>query len=81
MLVSTDSGAVASVRDVLLEKLEAANYPVRDIKVLYRPADIAEVVAALVSQSIEPDELDAVVAGLAGQPGVRHATWNIRALE
>jgi putative Mg2+ transporter-C (MgtC) family protein len=81
VLVSTDSGAVASVRDVLLEKLEAANYPVRDTKVIYRPRDIAEIVTTLVSQSIEPDELDAVVAAMAGQPGVRHATWNIRALE
>ena len=81
VLVSVDAGAVASVREVLLEKLEAANYPVRDTKVVYRPGDIAEIVATLVSQSIEPDELDAVVAGLAGQPGVRHATWNIRALE
>src|ERR1700686_4577890 len=64
VLVSTDSGAVASVRDVLLEKLEAANYPVRDTKVIYRPRDIAEIVTTLVSQSIEPDELDAVVAAM-----------------
>ncbi len=77
----SDSGAVASLREILLEKLEAANYPVRDTKVIYRPGDIAEIAATLVSQSIEPDELDAVVAGLAGQPGVRHATWNIRTLE
>jgi putative Mg2+ transporter-C (MgtC) family protein len=81
VVVSTDTHAVASVREVLLEKLEAANYPVRGIKLMDRPGDIAEIVASLVSQSIEPDELDAVVAGMAGQPGVRHATWNIRALE
>src|SRR5216684_2684494 len=81
VLVSTDSAAVASVREVLLEKLEAASYPVRDTKVVHRPGDIAEIVATLVSQSIEPDELDAVVASLAAQPGVRHATWNNRALE
>jgi hypothetical protein len=81
VLVSADSAAAASVREDLLEKLEAANYPVRDTKVVHRPGDIAEIVATLVSQSIEPDELDAVVAGLAGRPGVRHATWNIRTLE
>ena len=34
----------------------------------------------LVSLSIEPNELDADAAGLAGTPGVRHATWNTRAL-
>jgi putative Mg2+ transporter-C (MgtC) family protein len=49
--------------------------------VVHRPGDVAEIVATLVSESIEPDELDAVVAGLAEQPGVRHATWNIRTLE
>jgi putative Mg2+ transporter-C (MgtC) family protein len=81
VVVSTESAAVASVREVLLEKLEAANYPVRDTKVVHRPGDIAEIAATLVSQSIEPDELDAVVTGLAEQPGVRHATWNIRTLE
>ena len=81
VLITTDSGAVASVRELLREKLEAANYPVRDTNVIYRAGDTAEVVARLVSQSIEPDELNAVVASLAGQPDVRHATWNIRTLE
>ena len=81
MVVTTDAASVAAVRELLLEKLEAANYPVRDIDVTYRTSDTAEIVATLVSQSIEPEELDAVVASLAGQPGVRHATWQTRALE
>jgi putative Mg2+ transporter-C (MgtC) family protein len=81
VLVTTDSSSVASVREVLLEKLEAANYPVRDTNVFYRSDDNAEIVVKLVSQSIEPDELDAVVASLADMPRVRHATWQIRALE
>jgi putative Mg2+ transporter-C (MgtC) family protein len=80
VLVTTDSNFVASVREILLEKLQAANYPVRDTKVLYRSGDEAEIVVTLVSQSIEPEELDAVVANLANMPCVRHATWNIRAL-
>jgi putative Mg2+ transporter-C (MgtC) family protein len=79
--VTSDTGSVAAVREFLLEKLEAANYPVKDIDAVYRPGDIAEIVATLVSQSIEPDELDAVVASVARQLGVRHATWNVRALE
>ena len=69
------------MREALLEKLAAANYPVRDTDVVYRAEEEAEIVATLVSLSIEPDELDAVVASLAGLPGVRHATWNVRALE
>jgi putative Mg2+ transporter-C (MgtC) family protein len=81
VLVTTDTGSVASVRELLLEKLEAANYPVRDIDVVYRASDTAEIVATLVSQAIEPEELDAVVASLASQPGVRHATWSVRALQ
>jgi putative Mg2+ transporter-C (MgtC) family protein len=79
--VTTDTGSVAAVRELLLEKLEAANYPVKDINAVYQPGDVAEIVATLVSQSIEPDELDAVVASVARQPGVRHATWNVRALD
>jgi putative Mg2+ transporter-C (MgtC) family protein len=81
VLVTADASSVASVREFLLEKLEAANYPVRDTNVTYQSGDSAEIVATLVSLSIEPGELDTVVAGVAGQPGVRHASWNIRALE
>ena len=81
VMVTTDSGSVTSVREILLEKLATANYPVRDTDVVYRSAADAEIVATLVSLSIEPDELDAVVASLEGLPGVRHATWNVRALE
>jgi putative Mg2+ transporter-C (MgtC) family protein len=81
VLVTTDAVSVAAIRELLLEELETANYPVRDIDVAYRAGDTVEIVATLVSQSIDPEELDAVVAGLAGQPGVRHATWSARALE
>jgi putative Mg2+ transporter-C (MgtC) family protein len=81
VLVTTDAVSVAAIRELLLEKLAAANYPVRDIDVAYRAGDTAEIVATLVSQSIVPQELDAVVEGLANQPGVRHATWSVRALE
>jgi putative Mg2+ transporter-C (MgtC) family protein len=81
VLVVAEAGSVARIRELLLEKLEAANYPVRDSEVVDRSGDIAEIVATLVSQSIKPEELDAVVAALAGEPGVRHVTWNIRVLE
>lgn len=81
VVVTADTSFVALVRELLLEKLEAAHYPVRDINLTYHSGDTAEVAATLVSQSIEPEELDAVVASLKGQPGVRHATWQIRALE
>jgi putative Mg2+ transporter-C (MgtC) family protein len=54
---------------------------VRDTKVLHRSADGAEIISTLVSQSIEPAELDAVVTSVAKMSGVRHAAWNILALE
>jgi putative Mg2+ transporter-C (MgtC) family protein len=81
VVVTTDADAVALIREALLEKLEAANYPVRDTEVVYSSGDKAEIVATLVSLSIEPEELDAVVAGLSGLPGVQHATWHIHAIE
>jgi putative Mg2+ transporter-C (MgtC) family protein len=80
LLVTADSAAVATVREALLEKLEAANYPVRDNSVIYRSGETADITATLVSLSIEPNELDAVAASLAGMRGVRHATWQTRAL-
>src|ERR1700739_4270859 len=76
VLVTADINSVAPGRGSLLEKLAAANYPWPDPVVGYRAEEEAEIVATLVSLSIEPDELDAVVASLAGLPGVRHATWN-----
>lgn len=39
VLVTTDPDSVASVREFLLETLAAANYPVRDTKVIYRSDD------------------------------------------
>jgi len=42
VLATTNSSSVATVREFLLKKLEAANYPVRNTKVVYRSDDIAE---------------------------------------
>ena len=39
--------------------------------------DLLEIVATLVSTAIDPNELNAVVAELQRQPGVRHATWEV----
>jgi putative Mg2+ transporter-C (MgtC) family protein len=69
-----DLAAVADLRDALVERLEAAHYPVGDVEVVER-ADGAEIVARLTSTAVTSSELDAVVAALARIPGVRHATW------
>jgi putative Mg2+ transporter-C (MgtC) family protein len=69
-----DAQALAGLRDQVVERLEAAQYPVAEIEIFER-GDLQEIVATLVSTAIQPRELDLVVADLQRQPGVRHATW------
>lgn len=72
--LTVDSEAVADLRDLLVERLEAAHYPVGDVEVLDR-AEWSEIVARLTSTAVNAGELDDVVAALERVPGVRHATW------
>ncbi|KWV54049.1 methyltransferase [Bradyrhizobium macuxiense] len=73
--VAVTTEALPAMRDRLVEKLEAASYPVADVAVVEIGDDIPEIVATLVSTAIDPTELNAVLADLERQPGVRHATW------
>ena len=79
--VTTSSMRAAEVRDIMNERLEAASYPLRETKVVYRSNDNVEVSAVLVPLAVKADDLDAVVADLAKLPGVSHATWSVSALE
>jgi len=66
--VTADAPAMADVRDLLVEKLEAANYPVGDVEVVDRANGAAEIVARLTRTAVDPKELDVVVAhGAAGR--------------
>src|SRR5271168_4034467 len=69
--------ALPNMRDLLVERLEKANYPVADVEVVEHGDDLLEVVATLVATAIHPPDLDPVVADLERQPGVRHATWEV----
>jgi len=69
--------ALPDMRDRLVERLEKAKYPVADVDVVEHGDDLLEIVATLVSTAIHPAELEAVVADLQRQPGVRHATWKV----
>jgi putative Mg2+ transporter-C (MgtC) family protein len=69
--------ALPDMRDRLVEKLEAAKYPVADIDVVEIGDDILEVVAKLVATAVDPNELNAVATNLQHLPGVRHATWEV----
>jgi putative Mg2+ transporter-C (MgtC) family protein len=69
--------ALPDMRDHLVERLEKAKYPVADVDVVEHGDDLLEIVATLVATAIHPAELEAVVADLERQPGVRHATWEV----
>jgi putative Mg2+ transporter-C (MgtC) family protein len=75
--LSVTSEALAMMRDQLVERLEAAQYPVADVDVVEHGDDLLEIVATLVSTAIDPKELDNVATDLQRQPGVRHATWEV----
>ena len=69
--------ALPDMRDRLVERLESASYPVAAVDIVEHGEDLLEIVATLVSTAIDPAELEAVVADLERQPGVRHATWEV----
>jgi putative Mg2+ transporter-C (MgtC) family protein len=69
--------ALAGLREYLVERLEAANYPVANIDVVDLGDDQQEITAMLVSTAIDPRELDVVVADLQRRSGVSHATWEV----
>lgn len=76
-VVTVDADAAASLRDVIVEQLEAASYPVGNVELISRGEDTIEILATLVSTSVEAAELDAVAVDLARRPGVQHATWDV----
>jgi len=79
--LTTAAEAVPKVRELLEEKLDAAKYPISEIEEIERSDDTIELVAVLMSTSVNSKELDAVTNALATQPGVRHATWSVRTVE
>ena len=59
----------APARDLLVERLEAANYLVGSIEVVERGEDAVDVIATLIATAVEATDLDAVTAdlGLSGR--------------
>ncbi|GGF60335.1 methyltransferase [Azorhizobium oxalatiphilum] len=64
------------MRDLLEERLEAAQYPVAELEVEERGEEQVEIIATLTSTEADGAELDAVVQRLQAHPGVAHATWS-----
>ena len=73
--VATRPDKVGEVRDLISEALEKANYPIRRIETEVRSVDSSEIVATLVSTSVDAAELDAVAAALERSPLVSYASW------
>jgi putative Mg2+ transporter-C (MgtC) family protein len=72
-----DHEAVSDARDLLFAKLEAANYPIREIETLSEGDDQIELAATLVPTSADPGELDAVIVSLKQSDAIRSATWTV----
>ncbi|MGO8738101.1 MgtC/SapB family protein [Rhodoblastus sp.] len=81
VLVMTEAEHVGQVRDRVVEVLEEADYPVRDVEVVERSDEVSEVIATLVSTAVEPAELDAAAEKIAQSPHVSHASWSSNAEE
>ena len=74
--LTTEPAQVGPVRDLLVERLEAAGYPVSIVKVEERGETAREVVATLTATTVDAKELDGLVDALQTEPDVRHATWS-----
>lgn len=68
-------------RELLREQLEAANYPLQDIKIIEREQGGVELVATLLGTAADPQELDEIVGRLEKTPFVQNASWSLRTTE
>jgi putative Mg2+ transporter-C (MgtC) family protein len=76
--VTTTAENLDDARELLRDAVEAANYRVQDIEVLERERGGAELVATLLGTAADPQELDAIVSRLDGNPLVESASWSSR---
>ncbi|CAO4175460.1 MgtC/SapB family protein [Methylorubrum populi] len=76
--VTVAADVAGFARDLLVERLEEADYPVAGTEVEERGEEVVDVVATLTATTVQSKELDAVVADLEKRPEVRHATWTVQ---
>ena len=77
--VTVDPDVAADTREILIDHLERAHYPVASVETVPASDDTTDIVATLVSTSVVPEELDAVTADLEKQQGVANAAWEMHA--
>ncbi|MBV8500280.1 MAG: MgtC/SapB family protein [Paucibacter sp.] len=74
--VICEKAAQADVHERLVDALEAAAYPAREVdQHPFGPND-AEIEALLYATAVNADELDAVTTGIEQWPGVKQAFWS-----
>jgi len=73
--VICETDALVSVRRRLIEALNAAHYPVRDIEIDERTDGDVDISATLVSSAIDHAVLDKTVSGVARSKAVKSAYW------
>jgi putative Mg2+ transporter-C (MgtC) family protein len=79
--VTTDAAALPAVRRHVIERLQAARFPPADIEVFERGEDAVELVAELVSTTVAPGEIEAVLQELRRHPGIRDAALESNSIE
>ncbi len=67
--------AMPTIRELLVDRLEEADYPVSDVEIIEHGPEKVEIVATLVSTAIDPDEIEAVITEMEKQEAVTHGTW------
>jgi putative Mg2+ transporter-C (MgtC) family protein len=77
--VTVAPDAASDAREVLVEHLERAHYPVASVETKAATDDTIDIIATLVASSVLPEELDAVAERLETQHGVTNATWEMHA--
>lgn len=79
--VTTHAQKRDAVRDLLVDKLEAANYALAEIDAAERGEDEVELIATLAATTVVPQELNELTQQLEKVPGVSYATWTSSAAD
>lgn len=77
----TGADHLGEARELLTSQLNAANYPLHDVRVVRRNSNTIELVARLLSTAVEPAELDNVVSALEKSTLTQDANWSTRTAE
>lgn len=75
--VTVREADLPKLRSLIADLLEQAHYPAGDIVVVERGENLAEIIATLVSTSVNAKEMNAVARQISSLTGVVHASWEL----